>query len=134
MSATAVEAGLLAKLAADAGVRALLGDPPRVFDAATARPSYPYLEIIRHEMEPNGGAEAEADSHRIDLAIVSRDTGRMAMKEALAAVKAALSNGDAPAMSGLRCVLMLATFADMVRGRFGIWRGMVRVKAVVEPA
>lgn len=133
MSLATVEAGLLAKLAADAGVKALLGDPPRVFDQAESRPSYPYLEIVRHESEPAGGAEAEAELHRVDLAIIARQGGRVEMKEALAAVRAALA-GEPPEMEGLRCVLLLPTFSDMTQTRFGMWRCLVRVKAVVEPS
>lgn len=129
----ALEGAVLARLAADAGVRALLGDPPRVFDAALARPAYPYLELVRHETRPVGGAEAEADEHRLDVSILSRDGGRDELKAALEAVRAAL-RGAPPVMEGWRCVLLLPLFADVTPARFGRWRGLLRIKAVVEAA
>jgi hypothetical protein len=129
----ALEAAVLARLEADADVKALLGEPPRVFDAALARPAHPYLELARHELRPAGGAAAEADEHRLDIAIVSREGGRDELKAALDAVRAAL-RGTPPAMTGWRCVLLLPLFADVTPARFGLWRALLRIKAVVEPA
>lgn len=132
MSAAVLEAALLAKLAGDAAVKALLGDPPRVFDAAVARPAYPYLEIVRHESQPVDSAGAEADEHTIDFALFANERGRMELKEAVAAVRAALK-GEPPEMEGWRCVLLFPLFADMVQTRFGRWRAMLRVRAIIEP-
>jgi hypothetical protein len=129
----ALEGAILAALAADAGVKAVLGDPPRVVEAAEARPAYPYLEIVRHEVTAAGSLGSEANEHRIDLAIASRDGGRAEARAALAAVRDALA-GASFAMEGWRCVLLFTIFADMVRGKFGAYRAVMRIRAVVEPA
>lgn len=127
----ALESAILAALAADAGVKAVLGDPPRLFDAATAQPAYPFFEIARHEATPAGSAGWEGSEHRIDLAIVSRESGRSEARAALAAVRAALA-GAALAMEGWRCVLLVPVLADATPGKAGACRAVLRLKAAVE--
>ncbi|MEP7210621.1 MAG: DUF3168 domain-containing protein [Alphaproteobacteria bacterium] len=129
----ALESAILAVLVADAGVRSALGDPPRVFEVAEARPAYPYLEIVRHEVTAAGSQGSEANEHRIDLAIVSREGGRREARAALTAVRGALA-GASPTMESWRCVLLIPVFADPVCGKFGAYRALLRIKAVVEPA
>ena len=75
----------------------------------------------------------EASEHRIDLVVVSRDAGGRRVKAAVAAVRAALAEAGL-AMEGWRCVLLVPVFADAARSGIQMWRGLLRVKAVVEPA
>lgn len=123
---------MLVALAANESVRALLGDPMRVAEAGSPSPAYPFLEIGRHTSEPVGGVDAEASEHRVDLVVVSRDLGGGQAKDALAAVRTALAEADLE-MEGWRCVLLVPLFADATRQRVGLWRALLRVKAVVEP-
>jgi len=81
--------------------------------------------------ESAGGVDAEASEHRVDLVVVSRDIGGAQAKEALAAVRAALTAAGL-AMDGWRCVLLLPLFADATRQRVGLWHALLRMKAVVE--
>jgi hypothetical protein len=127
----ALEAALLARLAEDADVKAALGQAPRVFDAAEAKPLLPYLEIARHTWAPAGGAEAEASEHRVDIAILSRVGGRTEVRAALAAARAALASGLE--MAGWRCVLLAPIYADTLAARPGMYRALLRVKAIIEP-
>lgn len=122
---------MLEAIAADAEVKALLGDPVRVGELGSPLPAYPYLEIARHTSEPSGGVDAEASEHRIDLVVVSRDAGGVTAKQALAAVRAALMSAELE-MDGWRCVLLVPVFADATRQRIGLWRALLRVKVVVE--
>lgn len=128
---SALESAILTVLQADAGVKALLGDPVRLAELGAPLPSYPYLEIGRHVSEPSGGVGVEASEHRIDLVVVSRDMGGRQAKEALAIVRAALMDAEL-GMEGWRCVLLLPLFADATRQRVGLWRALLRMKAVVE--
>lgn len=128
---SALEAAILAAMAADAGVRAKLGDPLRFEEAGAPRPAFPYLEFVRHESRPIGGVNVEASEHRVDFAVVSRVLdGREAM-EATDAVSAALDGAEL-VMDGWRCVLLLPVYLDATRTRPGLWRALLRVKAVVE--
>ncbi len=128
---SALEGAILAALAASEEVKALLGEPLRVGETGSALPAYPYLEVARHMCEPAGGVEAEASEHRVDLVVVSRDLGGSQAKAALAAVRSALTNAEL-VMDGWRCVLLLPLFADATRQRVGLWRALLRMKAVVE--
>ena len=128
---------MLATLQADAGVGLLLGNPLRVVEAGAPKPAYPYLEIVRHERAFRGGAGFEAGLHQIDLRTVSRDSGGMAAREAMAAVSEALAVVFGPGPVDLgewRCVLMTPVFGDFVQMRDGLWRALLRMKAIVEPA
>lgn len=128
---SALESAILAALSASNEVKALLGDPVRVGETGSVLPPYPYLEIARHTSEPAGGVDADASEHRIDLVVVSRDLGGSQAKEAVAVVRSALTSTEL-AMDGWRCVLLLPLFADATRQRVGLWRALLRMKAVVE--
>jgi hypothetical protein len=54
----ALESAILAVLAADEGVMAVLGDPVRVVDVESSQPAFPYLESARHLREPAGAVGA----------------------------------------------------------------------------
>ena len=129
----ALEAAILGALRADESVAAVLGDPLRVVEIGGVRPAFPYLEFVRHQSEPSGGAEVEASTHRVDLACVSRDGGGASAREAIAAVRVVLSEASLE-MEGWRCVLLVPVFTDAMRSEPGVWRALLRVKAVVEAA
>lgn len=122
---------MLETLTADSAVKASLGGAVRVSERGSPLPAYPYLEIARHVSEPSGGLDAEASEHRVDLLVVSRDAGGAQAKEALAAVRVALM-GTELEMDGWRCVLLVPLFSDATRQKIGLWRALLRVKAVVE--
>ena len=132
----ALEAAMLEVLAEDEDVRELLGDPLRLIDAGAPRPAYPYLEIVQHVTEPASGLGFEANKHRIDLRVVSRDRGGVLAREAMIAVRTALAiayfDSPPPMDGGWRCVVMAPVFSDWAQMRDGFWRGLLRVKAIVE--
>jgi hypothetical protein len=127
----ALEAAIMAVLAGDAEVAELLGDPLRVMETGGPAPAFPYLEVARHESVDAGAAGLEASEHRIDLAVVSRDSGGKRVKAAMAAVRTALKDAEL-AMTGWRCVLVVPVFCDAARSGIEMWRAMMRLKAVVE--
>lgn len=103
----------------------------RVLDSGSPRPAFPYLEIARHSSEMRGGVDVEMSEHRIDLVVASRDLGGAEAKEIMAVVRAALTNATLT-MDGWRCVLLVPLFSDATRGRIGLWRALLRLKAIVE--
>jgi len=126
-----LEAALLAAIAADAGVRELLGDPVRIEEAGSPRPKFPYLEVVRHEVRPAGSVGVEASEHLVDLAVVSRDLGGKQARAAVAAIRDVLDDVELVMEDG-HCVLLLAQFTDTMRTRPGLWRSLLRIRAVVE--
>ena len=129
----ALESAIVAALSANVGVRALLGDPLRLLDRASPKPAYPYLEIARHFSSLAGAAGVEASEHRVDLVAVSRmDSGAEAMN-AIGAIRAALAEAEL-VMDDWRCVLLLPAFADTLQQGRGLWRSILRMRAVLEAA
>jgi hypothetical protein len=128
-----LESAMLAVLAADVGVQGVLGEPLRVLEVSSPAPAYPYLEIARHLTSPAGAAGYEASEHRVDLVAVSRLDGGEASRLAMSAVRAALGGAQLE-IEGWRCVLLVPVFADTLHQGRGIWRSVLRMKAVVEAA
>lgn len=122
----ALAAALMAELAADDGLKALLGDPVRVVDGDGAQPAYPFLEFVRQSSEADG-------IHRIDLAVVSRNDGGKAGLAGVAVCRSVLEDAALP-MEGWRCVLLVPVFTDLLRQGGGVWRCVLRLRAVVEAA
>lgn len=127
----ALESAVLAAIAADDDVRALLGSPLRIEETGGPRPAFPYLELVRHEARPLSGVGMEASEHLVDLAVVSRRLGGREAMEAMGAVRAVVREA-ALELEGWRCVLLAPVFLDATRTRPGLWRALLRVKAVVE--
>jgi Protein of unknown function (DUF3168) len=114
-------------------LRELLGDPVRVEEAGSPRPAFPYLEVVRHEVRPAGSLGVEASEHLVDMAVVSRDLGGRQARAAVAAMREALDDSELM-IEGGQCVLVLAQFTDTMRTRPGLWRSLLRIRAIVEPA
>ena len=129
----ALESAIIAALNGDADVRALLGDPVRMVEATSPKPVYPYLEITRHLSEPAGAAGVDASEHRVDLVVVSRLDGGTDGVRAIAAIRAALAAATLE-MAGWRCVLLVPAFSDTLNRGRGLWRAILRMRAVVEAA
>jgi len=66
------------------------------------------------------------------MAVISRDDDGVMAREGMAQVREALRNAEL-AMEGWRCTLLLPVFGDTMRQAVGRWRGVLRVKAVIEP-
>lgn len=129
----ALESAILAALADDAGVTAALGEPLRLLDDASPQPGYPYLEIARRQSQPNGSAGCEGFILTMDLVVTSRDEGGRLARGAIGDVRRVLRAASLE-MEGWRCVLLLPVFTDALRQRIGLWRALLRIRAIVEPA
>lgn len=126
-----LESAILAVLAADEGVQAVLGEPMRMLELESPKPAFPYLEIARHVSEPAGSAGSEASEHRIDVAAISRLDAGGGSLAVIGAVRDALQAAEL-SLDGWRCVLLLPVFVDTLRERVGLWRTVMRLRAVVE--
>lgn len=127
----ALQEALIGWLKGDARVRALLGEPVRVWDAPPDRPGFPHLLIGRSESRPvradGGGVE-----HALTLTIVSRFRGTEEAKAVLAAVRARLEDAVVEA-DGVRTVSLRVAFADVFPGADGARTfAVLRVRAVTE--
>lgn len=127
----ALQKALVARLGDDATLRALLGEPPRIWDAPPDRPAFPYLLIGRSESRPVG-AEGCGVEHALTLTVVSRFRGAEEAKAVLAALKVTLTDA-ALAADGVRTVSLRLVFADVYPAPDGLRTfAVLRVRAVTE--
>lgn len=127
----ALQKALIAHLGEDAGVGALLGDPPRIWDAPPDRPTFPYLLIGRSQSRPvraDGGGIEQV----LTLTVVSRFRGTEEAKAVLATLRLRLTDA-ALAADGVRTVSLRLTFADVYPAPDGLRTfAVLRVRAVTE--
>ena len=127
----ALQKALIAHLADDPGLRALLGEPPRIWDAPPGRPGFPYLRIGRCESRPVRAAGCGIE-HGMTLTVVSRFRGTEEAKAVLAALRVALAD-VVLATDGVRTVSLRPGFADVYPAPDGHRTfAVLRVRAVTE--
>ena len=97
----ALQKALIAHLAEDVAVMALLGDPARIWDALPLDAELPHLLIGRCESRPVG-ADGGGVEHRLTLTVVSRFRGTEEAKAVLAAVRLRLTDARVEADADLR--------------------------------
>jgi hypothetical protein len=122
---------LIEHLRGDAALKALLGDPARIWDQPPEAPVYPHLTLGRMESRPYAGAD-EATEHVLTLTCTSRFGGAEEAKAVAAAARARL-HGAEPAMDAGRVANLTVTYADVFRG--ADWRsvyGVLRLRVVTE--
>ena len=126
-----LQRALIAHLRADAPLRALLGDPARIWDAAPDEPAFPHVLIGRCESRPvaaDGGGVEQV----LTLTVVSRFRGTEEVRAMLAAVRLSLNDAALEA-DGVRTVNLRVAFADVFPGADGARTfAVLRVRAVTE--
>lgn len=128
---SALQAMLIARMASDETLQALLGDPARIWDEPPANPAWPHLLIGRSESR-EVAAEGCGVEHVLSLNCVSRFGGSEEAKAICAAVRARL-NEAALSGHGVRTVSLRVTFSDVFRsGDLRRTYGVMRVRAVTE--
>lgn len=126
--AAAVRAGAMA----DAGVKALLGDPARIYDDPPPDPVFPYVSLGRVESRAADAASVNAIEHALTLHVWSRYGGRAEALDVVAALRTALHNAPLT-VSGRTLVFLFAQFADVFRSGDGrTTHGILRLRAMTE--
>ena len=125
-------AAVAARLKAEPALAPLLGSPARVYEAAPAQPTYPYVTVSRTQSRPvnadGGGAE-----HRLTLTCVSQYGGAEEARALSACVRTVLDDA-ALALDGHRLVNLRVAYADVFRGSdLKSVLGLLRLRAVTEP-
>lgn len=132
-AAIALQTALRDALAADAGVKALLGDPARIYDDVPRAAAFPYLTLGETTLVPFDTATETGFAHVLVLHVWSRHGGRKEAKAVLDAVYSALHR-QALALSGHRLVDIAFASADVFRDADGeTYHAVARYRAVTEP-
>lgn len=132
LSLFALQKAVHAALAADPGVKAELGDPPRVYDAPPEGAAHPYAILGEAGARRIPGHPSGVE-HDLRIRIVSRWQGRREVKRALDAVCAALHDADFQVEGG-RLVSFRFVFADVFARSEGVFEGVARFRAATEAA
>jgi hypothetical protein len=131
---TALQKALIETLSSAESVKALLGDPARIFDEPPSDAIFPYATIGRIDAQPNGAAFHDGLAHAVTLHVWSRHGGRAEAQAILAAFRAALDD-TALSIEGRRVSLCLVTLVDSFRAGDGrTTQGVLRLKIHSEPA
>ncbi|HBS31897.1 MAG TPA: DUF3168 domain-containing protein [Parvularcula sp.] len=127
----ALQAAIVAHLKADAGLKALIGDPPRVVDGPSRERVYPFVSYDDARETPLGPAPGHVE-HDIRLSVHSRYEGRREAKEIATAIVSALN--EAPLnLAGRRLVSLRAVYSDVFhRLETDAHQGVIRFRAVTE--
>lgn len=129
----ALLAAMRAALLAGEDVRAVLGDPARIYDEPPGDVVFPYVTLGRMESRTVDASATDALEHAVTLHVWSRYGGRAEALDVISAMRAVLHNA-ALTIECRKLVLLFAVFADVFRSGDGRTKhGVLRLRAVTEP-
>lgn len=128
----ALQQAVFGALTGSATIASLLGGP-KVFDAVPQRTAYPYITIGQSIARDWSTASDDGHEHILTFHVWSDASGRKAIHEIMAAVRAALH--DQPLTpSGYRLVNLRHELSEARREIDGeTYHGITRYRAVTEP-
>lgn len=94
-------AGLLQAIKADAGVRAVLGNPVRVSEDLPVQAAFPYLVLTSCSQKEGGAKGLSLLVLEVGFKVISRSKGGGEVRAILAALRAALHEGSPALTSGV---------------------------------
>ena len=134
MSASwALQQAVYAELVVNSGVMAVLGDPPRVYDAVPRDAVFPYV-VIGDGSETDWSTATESGSeHTLAIHVWSRSGGHRECKEIAEAIRAAIDGAEL-SVTGQALIDIRYLDTDYVRSADGeTFRASLRFRAVTEP-
>ncbi len=123
---------LIAALRADPDVKALFGDPARIYEDETRRAAYPYARLTRHETRPQGSTGGLSTLHSLTFTTHSEEGGRQFAARAIHTLQRAAEQAPI-ALTGGHIVLVYPIYADIFKTRDGRrFRGLLRLGVISE--
>jgi hypothetical protein len=130
---TALQAAIVARLAADGPLVGLLGGP-RIHDAPPRVAALPYVAFGPWTVRRLDASEAPADEHRFEIRVVSREGGRREAAGIAARIRTVLDEMP-PVPAGGRLANLAAVSETIAEGRDRrSFEAVVTFRALVEPA
>jgi hypothetical protein len=127
----ALQKAIYETLAADAVLKALIGDPPRLHDGRPESPVYPFVAFGDARETRVQGADALAE-HDIRLSVHSRYDGRREIAEISERIITALEEAP-PVPAGFRLVSLAHVSTEIFRrADIDAHQGLIRLRAVTE--
>ena len=128
----ALQKVIYASLMADAGVKAEIGDPARIYDAPPADAIFPYVTLGETKTRSLAGIDGAVE-HEVRIYAFSKYAGRLEIKRIMGAVYDALH--DAPLQPQDHQLISLRfVFNDAFRRADGeTYQAVSRFRAVTQP-
>jgi hypothetical protein len=127
-SSLAVQEALYAKLSDDSGIKALVGDPARVYDNVPQDTPYPYIEIGEDTALDGGTATEQGMDLTVMLHYWARDRGKRTVKLIAARVYELLHEQEL-VVESQSLVLCRFVFGDFLLDPDGVTRhGVARYR------
>ena len=133
MSGWALRQALYAALLADAGLKALVGDPVRLYDDVPAGAAFPFITFGDSDIRDWSTMTEQGAEHTVTLNVWSRYEGHKEAQDILDALEAALQ--DAPlSLTGHALINLQFVSSQIIRDPDGATtHGTLRLRAVTEP-
>ena len=129
----ALQQAIYAGLGANAQVQAVLGNPPRLYDAVPRDAVFPYAVLGDGQETDASTATEQGSEHTLAVHIWSRAGGHRECKQTAEAIRDALDNA-ALVLAGFALIDIRFQSADYARQPDGeTWRASLRFRAVTEP-
>lgn len=130
----ALQRGLLAKLAADASLQALLGNPPRIYDVPPTNPTFPLLIIGNMQPEEWGARDIAGYQVRVVLhAFASSNRGSGDIKQINDVIRAILDDQAVPLTDGTVISCRYDSTEEEVLGDDGLlWKGGIAFRVYLQ--
>jgi len=126
----AVQQAIFAKLGADAAVKALIGDPARIYDHIPDAPTFPYVGIGEAFSDQFDTKSWDGMDQDVVLHVWSRYRGKKEAKQIMGAIHDAL-NKQPLTVTGHNFVLCQFTFGQVFDDPDGLSRhGVARYRVV----
>ena len=127
----AVQKAVFMQLSNDAGVKLVLGDPPRIHDDAPASAVFPYAILGEGRAAPLDGVDG-AFEHDVRIGIFSRYQGRREVKQIVDALYDALHDAVF-LVDGATLISSRFVFGDVFRREPNeAYRGVARFRVVTQ--
>lgn len=128
----ALQRAIYQHLSADAALKTLIGDPPRIYDDPPETAPLPYLVIGPTSITDWKGVDGGL-RHELRFHVFSKYAGRREIKQIVSAVYDALHEAAFP-VDDHRLINIRFVFGDVIRRREGdAYQGVIRFRAVTQP-
>ena len=125
-----LQKAIYSELAADAGVKALIGDPARLYDQVPSSPTYPYVTLGEAIAVDESTFGKLGQEHIVDVDTWSRYRGSKEAKSIMSAISAALHEATLT-LSGFDHAGIMLDFSQLLRDPDGITRhGVQKFKSI----
>lgn len=125
-----LQKAIYSELAANAGVKALIGDPARLYDQVPSSPTYPYVTLGEAIAVDESTFGKLGQEHMVDVDTWSRYRGAKEAKEIMSAISAALHEATLT-LSGFDHAGIMLDFSQLLRDPDGITRhGAQRFRSI----